>query len=509
MTISYSKFFKAALLGGLLCLPATAHAEWIKLEHEKFTVYSDASKRHSRAALVEMIYADYSLRALTGTPDGRQEAAPLKMIMLEDQGDLAKIYNVMARSNSGRDVAGFYMPTPYEIISLSSNIGSKDRRKFFHSVEITKHEFTHHFQVQYFSDAYPTWFVEGFASYVGAIDTEDDVIKIGWPARERVKGLSRSKWLPLDTLLNVKGYALPRDEVHKVYDLGWLLTHYLMSTAERRPQLAEIIAAYNNDGKVSETEFLGITGKSFDEFQAELRDYFDGKAGYWSLPQPQINETDIKITEMSKGDGEAVTLLTSIGSRSIDKKQYNKIEKKVRALVAKYPDSYLSQKTIATFYALNGPEQKAIEATRNFVEKYPNRADPHFLQGEAFFRSVVKKGISPAEESNLLQLAAASFQKSIDIDDQIYQSQFGLARVHAKQRQSPVKVFQSLKKAHDLAPQVRQITYLIGQNYVNRGEFAKGLNYLNQLAVDPHSGRIGVAARKKYEEGLIRRAKQQ
>ena len=168
----------------------------------------------------------------------------------------------------------------------------------------------------------------------------------------------------------------------------------------------------------------------------------------------------------------------------------------------------MTQKANVVFKTLSLPSESTVQLANNFVAQHAGKAAPFFWQGEANFRAALKSKDDPEKAIIYLSAAEAAYKASIALDPQNYRAQYGLARVHAKQRRSPAIVFKSLKPAHDLAPQVREITYLIGQNYVNRGEYDKGIALLNQVVVDSHASgsKLSKAAQRKLRQARMRKA---
>src|SRR3712207_3311188 len=144
----------AAAAASLLAT-APAWAEWRKAESANFIVYSQSSeaKVREQAALLE----DYHqfLRLLTGVTE---PPAPnkLKVYLVRGVAQLRQVRNVAT------GVAGFYTANPAGIAAFADDRagGWGDRE------DVLFHEIAHHFMLQYRPNAYPAWFIEGFAEYV-------------------------------------------------------------------------------------------------------------------------------------------------------------------------------------------------------------------------------------------------------------------------------------------------------------------------------------------------------
>ena len=81
---------------------------------------------------------------------------------------------------------------------------------------------------QYFPNAYPVWYQEGFAEYFGAtVFNRDGTIDVGRIQMPRLPALSRGAWLSSQQLMNGTVEQLPTYQWDQFYAQGWLLTHYL------------------------------------------------------------------------------------------------------------------------------------------------------------------------------------------------------------------------------------------------------------------------------------------
>ncbi|MEA3015635.1 MAG: hypothetical protein QOI38_357, partial [Sphingomonadales bacterium] len=223
-----------AALWLLLAVSAPAAASWLKAESEHFIVYSQGNEASLRRQVLMLEDYDALLRLLT---DVRSEGPVQKLpvYLVRSNGELREVANVPT------SVGGFYYPSPRGIAAfvnagLSGLIG-----EFVGPNEILFHEYAHHFMMQFHSNAYPTWYVEGFAEYLGTARFVDQQVEIGRASDMRTYVLrNRANWVPFEWIL------FQRERVpdqSRFYSQSWLLTHYLLSDDTRRQQLVAYLNA--------------------------------------------------------------------------------------------------------------------------------------------------------------------------------------------------------------------------------------------------------------------------
>ena len=479
-----------------LSRPAAFADDWIKLDHPDFEVYSALNERDSKTVIETMILTDFMLRVLTGAGgDNTGERVPLKTILPKDLRDLGEI-----APGINSNVVAYYLRSKYETMIVSPGLGTKNTDFLLSANESVNHEYTHHFHLNEFSDYYPPWFREGFASYIGTIRVDDGKVSMGWPSKDRATGLTRSKvWMSPDKMLNSSLRDLSKADSLELYDTGWISVHYLMSTDARRKMLPLILKAYEDDGRVSEPEFQAATGMSFKAFSKEIRSYFRGKASIWSIPKPDVSLADVKVTRLSKGDSEAILLYHRVSAGRINPKVRKKTLKSIERVAAKYPDSYYANLALVTYHAFNSPPNLSAQPAMDLALRYPDDARVTFIAGEAHLMAAVKRTFNKAAPEVIAKHFDDSepyIKKAIRLNPKSYQAHYAMARLRQGQKRRPAEIHPHLQTAHDLAPQVTELTFALGKNNLARGNTGAGTQLLEQVAIDPHGGALSIKARK-------------
>jgi hypothetical protein len=142
--------------------------------------------------------------------------------------------------------------------------------------------------------------VEGYAELLGATTfAKDGSANVGEAATYRFAGLHASNPIPIRTLLSDDPDARKKQDVFTFYSEAWLLTHYLVFSDTRSPQLRRYLGLVSNGVKPIEAanQAFGDLSKLVGEYNA----YRNGA----SLPGLHISQKnapvigDIKVDSLS------------------------------------------------------------------------------------------------------------------------------------------------------------------------------------------------------------------
>lgn len=253
----------APLIAVACSLPGAAQAKWLKAESQHYIVYSEDSEQGIRHQVQRLEKLNLLQHAITGmTAD--KPSIKVKVFVVPSYQD------VNATMPKPAGAAGYYdanVRGPYAVISRED-----DSAHGFSSQLVLFHELTHHFMFQYFNVAYPVWYVEGFADFIGASKVDDtNSVVVGQQSGNRYYTFRMSNWLPVKEILNAHNYDDMGDELLNLYAEGWLLTHYLELGGKRDGQLAKYLTEINA-GKSYEDAARDAFG-DLNKLNAELRSY--------------------------------------------------------------------------------------------------------------------------------------------------------------------------------------------------------------------------------------------
>lgn len=278
-----------------LASAVAAHAEWLRAETDHFIVYGDTSEASLRRYARKVERFDALLRTYYPI-ETDYEIPKLEIFMANGRRDMNRI-------SPGIDegVAGYYTPNSERIHAVV------DTRSPMGDV-VVFHEYAHHFMFQMRANAYPSWFVEGFAEYYSTADVVNDRIQFGFHNPGRMNSLTpgANTWADMEHVLKWRVTASGRYPAHLYYAQAWAMTHYFMSTPERIRMLGDYLTAVIS-GVDSVVAMQNATGRTPDELQNDVRRYLTGRINVLS-PQIELPEPEVTITRLPKSVAEAVWL---------------------------------------------------------------------------------------------------------------------------------------------------------------------------------------------------------
>ncbi|MBI1251409.1 MAG: hypothetical protein GC189_08050 [Alphaproteobacteria bacterium] len=277
----------AALALAFACPAHATDGEWRRAETEHFVLYSNQSERRLREAAQQLEAFDWLLRTVMGVTDA--ETYPkLDVYLLGSRESLRILW-----PDVDRNVAGFYAASPEAIQAFA--VASE--RYGLDGPQILFHEYAHHFMHQHFANAYPAWFVEGFAEYMATADITLDRVQWGEYSVGRALTLVEGRWLPIDRLLRNQGIE-STDDRQRFYAQSWLLTHFFYSSPENTQLFLRYLQRLR-DGADAVAALSEVTGQTPEAFEQTLRAYSRARIGYQRLRTPDRAAASIVVTRLS------------------------------------------------------------------------------------------------------------------------------------------------------------------------------------------------------------------
>ncbi len=363
----------------VLVTPSAAFAAWHRAETDHFIFYGTSAK-DVRDDAVRLERYDALLRTLTKIPKD-SGAMKLTVYVLSGTDAVQRAYG-----NGGRDIAGFYSTTPSGVIAVvPRGQGDKD-----YDDVVLFHEYAHHLMLHYFPTAYPAWYVEGFAEYLGTAQFTDEFAKIGLPAKHRGYELIIENSIPIETLLSANVDDLRRDQVGNFYGRAWLLTHYLSFDKVRRGQLAECMKLINEG-----TAPLEAARTAFGDLAALNKDlgrYLNAsRISYLNIANSPPAETTITVKELDQASGDSLIdrLLLTRGTTEAERAP---IANRLRKLTVKYPGNATAHALLAEAEIDLENYPAAIAAADTAIASEPQNVRALLWRGVAMGRALRKAG---------------------------------------------------------------------------------------------------------------------
>lgn len=480
----------AALVGAWM-IPFPAHAQdgrWLRLESPGFIVYTSGSEQRARSAAQDLEVFDALLRRMTDAPATR---SPTKLeIYLLNSDQFHDAFHM------GPNIAGFYRASvdqiaAYEIYSQASGFDGQD---------VLFHEYAHHFMYQYFNNAYPAWYVEGFAEFVATAVLGTERITLGRSNAGRFQSLLSGTWLPMDRLITAMPLSLNGSEMEMFYAQSWLFTHYLVLTPDANAKFQTYVHALRQ-GQSPEAAFQTGFGMTPAQMQAVLRAYLRSSPNAIALTRPAaVEHTPITSTHLSTAADDLMLPAAQL-RQGVSDSERSPLLARVQQLAARYPGDSFATLTLARAEVTLGSHQTARTILEPFLTANPNDVEGLYLEGLSYLRDA-----DDAEGDARLQtlaLARRYFGRGFHQDGNNVPTLYRYAETYNGVGMNDAtfdNYVNVLLLAHQLAPQVPEIGFGAAGALMSKGRNAEAIPILRALAYDPHGGGAAQTAQHMLEQ---------
>ncbi len=349
-------------LGSLLMLaaclaPFNAHAEgrWLRAESTRFIVYGEDGEAKLVSAVRDLEALDGLLRRMTQTT-APPSPVRLEVYLFQNRRRLDVLW-----PGASQSVAGFYTARPDLIAAFndysegeSTGRGAADKEEGYGKI-VLYHEYAHHFMYQYFSNAYPGWYTEGFADYIGNTRFVQGRIEVGRVPGVRASWLVAGEWMDIDRFLKGRDDTFDQDDVAQFYAQAWLAVHYLTNTPERMQGFLRYVAAIRTGSDVigAFQPAFGITPQEFDK---ELRRYKRAQLNAFALTRPAtVEQLPINVTRLPAAADELLLLSASVRlGHGADRMN------EIRTIAARFPNEPYALRALAAAEIQVGDPARAL-----------------------------------------------------------------------------------------------------------------------------------------------------
>jgi len=471
-----------------------AEAKWHNARSEHFDVYSAGKLKQTRSFVEKLEKFDILLRLMTGTKS-EASARRFKVILVTNQDMVGRI-----KGGESKNIAGFYKVIPSEAIAVVPRRASNTSRFALDPETILFHEYAHHFMLQYFPSAYPSWYVEGFAEFFAATDFKaNGSVVTGKVAVHRLPSLQFNGPMDLDTLFFQKPNLKKRRETALFYATAWLLTHYLRDNDERARQFQTYLVALNSgqtNQVAAEQNFVG----GLDALNSELKRYWNKEKLFASQLDLPIfkKKPDVQINALP-ADRDALfdQEIELIGVLSDSDK--TRMHKAILTAEQEFPQSGHPALLMARLLYRDGKLDQAKTSIAKAIERAPNSAQAHIMQAKILMRLAVRKDAKEARTSLMkAALKSISIANRADIGNP---EPFYLYYQYRKREGKEINelTMQGLDQAFQFLPQYALYRLSFAQELARKEEFMFAAGILKPLAFAAHSTAMSTYARKLYD----------
>lgn len=458
-----------------LFVAAPAHAEWRKATSEHFVVYGDINEGALRNYTQKVERFDRMLRLWFPPRDASLIAPRLPIYLADGRTDMQKIW-----PDIPANVGGFYTPGEERIFAVTGGTGSDNDNTLFH-------EYAHHYMQQNMTGAYPGWFVEGFAEFFATADLSPGRMRVGLFDAGRMNSLTMgfNTWMPMDQLLRSRSYDTG-SRGHFYYAQSWALTHYLMSTPERRAKLGRYLAAVMTEGRNPVEALQGTIDRTPEQLQDDVRRYLNGSINFLSQAQ-EFPPVDVVIERLSPAEAELVWLDLRLARFVPEERRAGNLAEAQR-VAGRYPGDPFAARVLAQAYLDMKQPEDAVGVMRPIVEAHPDEP-----LGQRFFAVTLMDAGDAVEDSDrsatLYAEARRALGRAYAADALDYRTYLALARSRRGAGNYPTdNDVEILLTGAQLAPQISSLRFQTAQVMMHRGRYREAVAYLQPLANNPHGG---------------------
>lgn len=480
-----------AAIASIMLVAAPAHAEWRKATTEHFVIYGDVSEGGLRNYAQKVERFDRLLRAWF--PPGQPDVIPprLTIYLANGRGDMLKVWPDMPDN-----VGGFYTSGEERIFAVTGGTGADNDHTLFH-------EYGHHYMHQNLTGAYPGWFSEGFAEYFATADLSPGHMRVGMYDEGRMNSLTlgANSWMPMDQVLRSQSFDTG-SRGHFYYAQSWALTHYLMSTPERRAKLGLYLAAVMS-GRDPIDALTGTIDRTPAQLQDDVRRYISGRINFLSQPH-EFPPAEVSVSTLSRAESELVWLDLRLARFVPEERRAGNLAEAQR-IAARYPDDPMAARVLAqAFLDMQQPDE-AVRVMRPVAEAQPDEP-----LGQRFFAATLMDAGDGARKNNdedrgqaLYAEARRALGRAYAADAMDYRTYLALNRNRRGAPNYPSdNDLEILRIGVELAPQVSSLRYQAAQAMMHRNLYGQAVVYLLPLANNPHGGEQLTEVRALLQEAM-------
>jgi hypothetical protein len=464
---------------------------WLRAESPGFVVYATTSEQRLRGVVEELESFDALLRRMSGAP---AERSPTKLeVYLFSSNQFEDAWPSMRDT-----VRGVYAARPDLIgaFAIFSDSYGLDAR------EVLFHEYAHHFMFQYFANAYPAWYVEGFAEFAQTATLGSERIVLGRSSEARAQSLFSDTWLPMQQLITTTPLELTPRESASYYAQSWLFVHYITVTPGKLEQFQAYIRALRL-GEAPSAAFQSGFGVTPEQMQAELRRYLRSSPNAIALTRPTLIEhSAIAITRLPPSADQLLPLAARVRRGGVANADRVALLERIRAL-ATASDEF-AVLTLARAEAMIGDTDAARALLEPFIAAHPDHVEALYLMGLSYLQDA---GLATGERTDtnlqLLSQGRRYLSRAYRVDGNHvptlyrYAQSFSGVRMDAETSENYVNV---LLLANQLAPQIDEISVNAAAALMMRTRHREAIPLLRAVAFDPHGGASARTARTMLEE---------
>jgi FimV-like protein len=451
--------------------PVAAKDTWVSVRTKNFSMLGNASEQEIRRVALKL---EQFREAFTNIFPNIQFNTPVPTTVIVFKSDSS-----YAPFKPGANIAGYFQSGPdVNYITLTTEVrGAQD------PFTVIFHEYTHLLVNNTFSDA-PVWFNEGLAEYYSTFSiTDDQKVVLGSPIGSHVYRLRESKMLPLKTLFEVDQKSPHYNERNKqtiFYAQSWALMHYLIVGKEGRAEKLGKFLELAGTKMPKEQAFQQAFGVPYETVEKDLRNYV--KQDRYNVVRGHFEkklELDTSTEATKLTDAEVQAYLGDLLLHSNRADAYTYLEKAVKL----DPNLAMAHASLGMAYFREGKVDQAHASLERAVAANSQNYLAHYYYAFTLSRSGPNGGPTvagyPADVSAKIR---EHLEKAIALRPDYPESYSLLAFINLVTRKDIDESIASLKKLLVSLPGRHDLTFMLAQLYLEKGDGKLARELLEQVA---------------------------
>lgn len=377
-------------------------SKWIRGESQHLVVYSDTREEDVTRLLDNLEKLDHLLRIYTAPARPAEQQEPkLTLYFHARPSDLGKIDDDLPA-----DAVGLYSSCTSGVHGFgvhleripSLNDEQLERSPLNDTLSYAFEAYARHFLYRHTDIRTPAWFVDGFAQYFSSVRFSEQQMVVGRmpnPIAEYLRFLDNGRKYSLEyedvlenRVANARNYGGEAGVRLEFESKSWLLTHYVLSSEDRRKRLSR---------------YLALVGRGVGPTMAFER-AFDLKASdigkvMWRhgrgvevlrVAHPSLPAARVSLRSLPRAADELIVADAAL--KACPSRQAGELLlKKVAALAARFPADDLARLALSRAQIGWGDPQEALPLLNAVLQKDDANFEARHLLGVAHLRLAERK----------------------------------------------------------------------------------------------------------------------
>jgi hypothetical protein len=372
-------------------------ATWIRGESQHLVVYSDAREEDVTALLDNLEKLDHLLRSYTqAARSAEQPEAKLTLYFHARPSDLGRIDDDLPA-----DAVGLYSSCACGVHGFGVHVeripplrdDQLEKSALNHSLSFAFEAYARHFLHRHTDIRTPAWFVEGFAQYFSSVRFSEQQMVVGrmpGPIADYLRFLDNGRTYSLeyeDVLENRVAHARNHGGDAGVRlefaSRSWLLTHYALSSEDRRKRLSRYLALVGR-GVGPTAAFERAFGLKASDIGKVMWRYGRG-VEVLRVDHPSLPAAQVSVRSLPRSADELIVADAAL--KACPSRQAGALLlKQVTAVAARFPEDDLARLVLSRAQVGWGDPQAALAPLDAVLQKDDANFEARYLLGLAHLR---------------------------------------------------------------------------------------------------------------------------